>query len=53
MLNLYSVLVKDEVMYLNVEAEDESEAALLAQEWFAERRPYVMVEKMEIKNNEK
>lgn len=53
MKNLYSVYVTDEVFYYHVEAEDELEAELLAREWFAERKPYVVVEKMEVENNEK
>ena len=44
MKKLYSVKVKDEVYYLNIEAEDEKEAEVIALEWFSERQPFVMVE---------
>lgn len=44
MKKLYSVEVKDEVCYLNIEAEDEKEAEIIALEWFIERQPIVIVE---------
>ena len=44
MKKLYSVVIKDEVLYLNIEAEDEQEAEAIALDWFSERKPFVMAE---------
>lgn len=44
MKKLYSVVIKDEICYLNIEAEDEQEAEVIALEWFSERKPFVIVE---------
>lgn len=44
MKKLYSAVIKDEVCYLNIEAEDEKEAEVIALEWFNERQPFVIIE---------
>lgn len=44
-MNKYEVTVSDEATYV-VEAEDEATAILIAEEWFIERCPHVVVKEI-------